>query len=65
MPAAPAGLVNTGGAGSIKKVNVPLPDPAVLLAATVVLKVPVAVGAPLMSPVPEFMDNPGGSPDAL
>ena len=46
------------------KFKVALPVPPPLVALIVTAKVPVTVGAPLMTPVLEFTLNPVGNPDA-
>ena len=44
--------------------SVALPVPALLVALTVVLKVPAAVGVPEIRPVAVFTAMPVGNPDA-
>jgi hypothetical protein len=64
VPLAELALVITGGAGAMVSVRVALPEPALLVALTVTVDVPAAVGVPEIRPVPVFTARPAGSPDA-
>src|SRR5204862_91039 len=64
-PTAELALVMTGGPNVMLKVTPRLPVPVPLVANTVALNVPVAVGVPEMRPVAVFTVTPGGSPLAL
>jgi hypothetical protein len=54
----------TGGAGLTVIVRVPFPVPPALVALSVTVEVPAAVGVPEIRPVPVFTDKPAGNPVA-
>jgi hypothetical protein len=62
VPPAVVALVTTGGAGATVNVSVAVPDPALLVALSVNVEVPAAVGVPEINPVPVLIDNPAGNP---
>jgi hypothetical protein len=58
-------LVITGAAVVIVNVRVALPAPPALVAPSVTVEVPAAVGVPEISPVATFTDKPAGKPEAV
>ena len=54
----------TGGGTLIVSVRVALPVPPLLVALSVTVEVPAAVGVPEINPVPLFTDSPAGNPVA-
>ena len=58
-------LFTTGAPSVIVKVTASDPVPVALVAATVTLLVPVAVGVPEITPVLAFKDKPAGKVPAL
>ena len=64
MPLAVVALVLTGGAGLIVSVRLALPVPPPLVALSVTVDVPAAVGVPEISPDVVFTDRPAGNPVA-
>ena len=65
VPPAVFGLVMTGVEGAMLKDTTSDPVPVALVAATVTLLVPVAVGVPEITPVLAFKDKPVGKVPAL
>ncbi len=53
--------VTTGFAGLIVIVNVPIPLPLIFFAVSPIIKVPVAVGVPDITPVLVFKLKPAGN----
>ena len=64
FPLAVEALPITGAGGLIVKVRVAVPVPKTLVALSVTLEVPVAVGVPEMVPVPVLTLKPAGNPVA-
>ena len=64
MTAALSALVMAGGGGLIVRARVAVPVPPALVAPMVTLKLPVAVGVPVMAPVVVFTESPAGRPVA-
>jgi len=52
------------GAAAMVNVRLALPVPPLLVALSVTVDVPAAVGVPEISPVPLFTDKPAGNPVA-
>jgi len=52
------------GAAAMFNVRLALPVPPLLLALSVTVDVPAAVGVPEINPVPLFTDKPAGNPVA-
>jgi len=52
------------GAAAMVNVRLALPVPPLLVALSVTVDVPAAVGVPEISPVPLFTDRPAGNPVA-
>ena len=64
MPAVPlavVALVITGFGGAMASVSLALPVPALLVALSVTVEVPAAVGFPEISPVPLSTVSPAGN----
>jgi hypothetical protein len=57
-------LVITGGAAVMVSVSVAFPVPPLLVALSVTVEVPAAVGVPEINPVAVFTVNPAGKPVA-
>ena len=55
----------TGAAAAMVSVRVALPVPPPLVAPSVTVEVPAAVGVPEISPVAVLTDKPAGKPVAL
>ena len=64
VPVAVVWLVMTGTGGLTVRVRSAVPVPPLLVAPSVTVEVPVAVGVPEMSPVEVLTDKPEGSPVA-
>ena len=60
-----APLLITGLGALIVRLNVEVPVPLLLIALSVTLEVPTAVGVPVIAPVLVLTDNPAGRPVAL
>ena len=58
------GLLITGTGGAMVSVRVALPVPPLLVALSVTVEVPAAVGVPEISPAAVSTDTPAGSPAA-
>jgi hypothetical protein len=58
-------LVITGAAVVIVSVRVALLVPPALVALSVTVELPAAVGVPEISPVAVFTDKPAGKPEAV
>jgi hypothetical protein len=58
-------LVMAGAVTAMVSIRVALPVPEALLAPTVTVEVPTAVGLPEISPVVALTDKPAGNPVAL
>ena len=64
MPTAVPLLVTTGGGNVTVRLRGALPVPALLVALSVTLEVPAAVGVPEIRPETVFTVRPAGNPDA-
>ncbi len=64
FPLAVVALVITGCASAMVRVRVALPVPALLVALSVTVEVPAAVGVPEIKPLVVLTDRPAGSPVA-
>jgi hypothetical protein len=64
VPLAVVALVITGAAMAIVSVRVALPVPPLLLALSVTVEVPAAVGVPEIKPLLVLTDRPAGNPVA-
>ena len=64
MPTAVPLLVTTGGGKFTVRLRGALPVPALLVALSVTLEVPAAVGVPEIKPETVFTARPAGNPDA-
>jgi hypothetical protein len=64
VPLAVVALVITGAATAIVSVRVALPVPLLLVALSVTVEVPAAVGVPDINPLVLLADNPVGNPVA-
>ncbi len=64
MPLAVVALVITGTAGLMVSVKVAFAVPPLLVALSVTVDVPAAVGVPEINPFPLLTDNPAGKPVA-
>ena len=58
-------LVITGGAAAMVTVSVALPVPPLLVALSVTVEVPAAVGVPEINPLTVFTVTPAGNPVAV
>ena len=65
VPLADSPLVINGTVNEMVITNVSVSVPAALVAVMLVLKVPSAVGVPVISPVAVFTLSPAGNPLAL
>jgi hypothetical protein len=57
-------MLSDGPAPAMVMVSVALPVPALLVALTVAVDVPAAVGVPEIKPVAAFTESPAGKPEA-
>ena len=65
VPLAEVALVIAGAAAVMVSVRVALPVPLLLVAPSVTVELPAAVGVPEINPVAVFTDRPAGKPVAL
>ena len=64
VPLAVVALVMTGAGAAMVRVSVAMPVPVELVALSVMVEVPAAVGVPEISPLEVLTDRPEGSPVA-
>jgi hypothetical protein len=64
VPLADVALVMTGSSAAMVRIKVAFPDPVLLVARSVTVEAPAAVGVPEINPVELLTARPAGKPVA-